>query len=401
MSRTSPRRSGSNVGWYISQSQLLVVLGPEHAATIAADGLSKADVQRFVFEHARLPLGRLKLGGMWGMHDWPTWMQKATDDARHASPGALARRHLRHGGRRVGQALRRRAQLHVQPSGEPPDRPDSVGTFRGTSVAVQGVASPAHGPPAGLANSGRGRRPERATPRRELLVAWGLLVIAWLIAGQAVHDAWNQTHRPYPGFGVMENLLVGVGGLERGGLEPFDYVRTMDGRVLTSGAEIQAAVRANPPGTRFHYILNRGSRLVEADVPSIARTVRDFERFLLEGFADRRPLPGPGRRCALAEAGRARDPALPRLLPHLVLHLRALPRRAPTYRFWTGLFLTAVGRVPGGVDPPRAHLSRAPPHSRDGTRASSGSPMGLRPARPVARRLDSAASPDSLLLSPR
>ena len=71
---------GSNVGWYFRQSQLLVVLGPEHAATIAADGFTKADVQRFVFEHARLPLGRLRLGGMWGMHDWPAWMQKATDD---------------------------------------------------------------------------------------------------------------------------------------------------------------------------------------------------------------------------------------------------------------------------------------------------------------------------------
>jgi hypothetical protein len=72
---------GSNVGWYLSQSQLLVVLGPEHAATIAADGFTRADVQRFVFEHARLPLGRLKLGGMWGMHDWPLWMQKVTDDS--------------------------------------------------------------------------------------------------------------------------------------------------------------------------------------------------------------------------------------------------------------------------------------------------------------------------------
>ena len=71
---------GSNVGWYLSQSQLLVVLGPEHAATIAADGFSRADVQRFVFEHARMPLGRMKLGGMWGMHDWPGWMAKATDD---------------------------------------------------------------------------------------------------------------------------------------------------------------------------------------------------------------------------------------------------------------------------------------------------------------------------------
>jgi hypothetical protein len=72
---------GSNVGWYFSQSQLLVVLGPEHAATVAADGFSRADVQRFVFEHARLPLARLRLGGMWGMHDWPLWMRQATDDA--------------------------------------------------------------------------------------------------------------------------------------------------------------------------------------------------------------------------------------------------------------------------------------------------------------------------------
>ena len=72
---------GSNVGWYMSQSQLLVVLGPEHAATIAADGFTRADVQRFVFEHARLPLGRLKLGGMWGIHDRPLWMHKVTDEA--------------------------------------------------------------------------------------------------------------------------------------------------------------------------------------------------------------------------------------------------------------------------------------------------------------------------------
>jgi len=71
---------GSNVGWYFSQSQLLVVLGPEHARTVAGDGLTRADVQRFVYEHARLPLATLKLGGMWGMHDWPAWMMALRDD---------------------------------------------------------------------------------------------------------------------------------------------------------------------------------------------------------------------------------------------------------------------------------------------------------------------------------
>jgi hypothetical protein len=73
---------GSNVGWYFAQSQLLIVLGPEHAATIAADGFSRADVQRYLWEHARIPLRRRKLGGMWGIQDWPRWMETADDDAR-------------------------------------------------------------------------------------------------------------------------------------------------------------------------------------------------------------------------------------------------------------------------------------------------------------------------------
>jgi class 3 adenylate cyclase len=119
---------------------------------------------------------------------------------------------------------------------------------------------------------------------RERVVGWGLLALACLIAGQSVRDARDQTGRPYPGFGVMDNLLVGVGGLERGGLQPFDFVRAVDGRVLVSGREIQAAVRARAPGTSFHYIINRGSRLVEADVPSAVRTPRDFERYLFEGL---------------------------------------------------------------------------------------------------------------------
>src|SRR5262249_5130965 len=80
--------AGSNVGSILSQSQLLVILGPEHAATIAGDGLGRADVQRFVYEHARLPLATLKLGGMWGMHDWPAWMNALRDD--HALIPAVA-----------------------------------------------------------------------------------------------------------------------------------------------------------------------------------------------------------------------------------------------------------------------------------------------------------------------
>jgi hypothetical protein len=71
---------GSNVGWYLSQSQVLLVLGPEHAATVAKDGLSRADVQRFCYHHAQRTLGKAKLGGMYGIQDWPRWMQAVADD---------------------------------------------------------------------------------------------------------------------------------------------------------------------------------------------------------------------------------------------------------------------------------------------------------------------------------
>jgi class 3 adenylate cyclase len=84
----------------------------------------------------------------------------------------------------------------------------------------------------------------------------------------------------------MRNLLVGLG-VERGGLEPFDLLRAMDGRLLTSGRQIQAEVRRHPPGTSFHYLVNRRGRLVEADIVSKTEPAGDFDRFLLEGL-----LPG-------------------------------------------------------------------------------------------------------------
>ena len=70
---------GSNVGWYFSQAQLMVVLGPEHARTIAGDGFTRSDIQHYVYENARQPLGLMRLGGMWGMQDWPGWMNATSD----------------------------------------------------------------------------------------------------------------------------------------------------------------------------------------------------------------------------------------------------------------------------------------------------------------------------------
>lgn len=48
--------TGSNNAYYPGQPVL--AFGPEHAATIASGGMSKADVKQWLFEHATLPLSR-------------------------------------------------------------------------------------------------------------------------------------------------------------------------------------------------------------------------------------------------------------------------------------------------------------------------------------------------------
>ena len=50
--------TGSNDVVCADQAEPLVVIGPEHAATVAGGGYSKADAKRFIYEHAQLPLGK-------------------------------------------------------------------------------------------------------------------------------------------------------------------------------------------------------------------------------------------------------------------------------------------------------------------------------------------------------
>ncbi|MQA86149.1 MAG: hypothetical protein GEV03_16330 [Streptosporangiales bacterium] len=70
---------GANNAHY-SGGEFFVVLGPEHAATAAGSGFRRRDVQMWLYEKARLSLGELKRGGMWGMQAWPAWKDSETDD---------------------------------------------------------------------------------------------------------------------------------------------------------------------------------------------------------------------------------------------------------------------------------------------------------------------------------
>jgi class 3 adenylate cyclase len=116
---------------------------------------------------------------------------------------------------------------------------------------------------------------------------WGILGLALAIGVAATIDRYQRVGRTFAGFWVMENLLVAIGGGERGDLAPFDRVLAMSGQIIESGRDVQEAIESQDPGTTFHYILARRGQLVEADVATRLYTHRDFRRFVVEGL-----LPG-------------------------------------------------------------------------------------------------------------
>lgn len=65
------------------RGQSLLVIGPEHAKTIARDGWSKADIKRFLYENVRKPLRELLSGPEWelGMsrQALPAWLDTQDD----------------------------------------------------------------------------------------------------------------------------------------------------------------------------------------------------------------------------------------------------------------------------------------------------------------------------------
>ena len=70
----------SNYYQQATGGQVLLILCPEHAAEVAASGLSKADVKDFVFHNARMPVGQLRGVAHYGNRTWPAWIDESNDD---------------------------------------------------------------------------------------------------------------------------------------------------------------------------------------------------------------------------------------------------------------------------------------------------------------------------------
>ena len=188
---------------------------------------------------------------------------------------------------------------------------------------------------------------------------WGILGLALVVGLVATLDRYQRQGRIFAGFWVMENLLVAVGGPERGPLQPFDVVRVMNGQVVRSGRDIQAMIESQDPGARFHYIVYRRGELVETDVPTRLYTRRDFLRFVVESLLPAMLQLGIGAVVFLSRPGRPQSWLF--LVFTLIAYLVTITYgdAHTTYRF-AGVFLTAWAFWPATL----VHLALTFPQRR-------------------------------------
>jgi hypothetical protein len=62
-------------------AQLTLVVCPEHAAEMAAAGLTKAAVRAYVYQQARMPVRRLQGLAHYGNRTWPAWVDEQDPEA--------------------------------------------------------------------------------------------------------------------------------------------------------------------------------------------------------------------------------------------------------------------------------------------------------------------------------
>jgi hypothetical protein len=77
------RALGNNT-WFIAwhgQKELMLVLGPEHAASVAGSGWSRRQVRDYLFSAVARRRDELARGGMYHMRDWPPELNSLAADA--------------------------------------------------------------------------------------------------------------------------------------------------------------------------------------------------------------------------------------------------------------------------------------------------------------------------------
>jgi signal transduction histidine kinase len=117
---------------------------------------------------------------------------------------------------------------------------------------------------------------------------------ALILIGQTFVFTARWLGEPFPGFFVYENLTVGpyyAPGWSgtAGGLRSLDRLAAVDGRELTSRAQLYQFVRNSPAGSLFQYRVIRGDQLLVLKISSQQFSFRDwllsFGMYIVIGFA--------------------------------------------------------------------------------------------------------------------
>src|SRR3984893_13446373 len=143
--------------------------------------------------------------------------------------------------------------------------------------------SDCRGPPGGSSSPGTAKRVLSGAPFVLVLVL--MLGTAAVCLGNAV--SW--INRPFAGFTFYHFPVAGsVGSYDwpgaRAGIRYRDVILTVDGRAVSSGADIEEIIGRNPPGTIHRYLVDRQGTRLEFEVPVSTFTIKDFILVFLTTF---------------------------------------------------------------------------------------------------------------------
>jgi hypothetical protein len=117
------RELGHN-GWAISRgNDFAVLLGPEHAQMLAADGWSREDLQRFLYHRSCRRVGEVMEAGNWTGREWPVWMNALAENPENLVP-----------------AVRRPEEIRVFVTGGPGKHSAVVPGFGGSAAVTRRIS---------------------------------------------------------------------------------------------------------------------------------------------------------------------------------------------------------------------------------------------------------------------
>lgn len=130
------------------------------------------------------------------------------------------------------------------------------------------------------------------TKRRNGLL-WAVGSLAFLVITATLISSSRWINRPFPGFLLYRNLVVGPDFLPqwsgtRGGINFLDRIVAVDGAPVRAPADVYELVRGSPPGSLFHFTVERKDQRLQITIPSMNFSFHDwllsFGIYLLAGL---------------------------------------------------------------------------------------------------------------------